>query len=96
MEKNTLIKDDKIKTSAQYRIDEEGRLILVYVNHNKRQKWYEIYNIYGACCYEVDKDYLLDKTKKANPFDYTSLTNSLLSGVFKNDNINIINRLPKL
>ena len=96
MKKNILIKDDKTKIPAQYRIDEEGELILVYVNYNKRQKWYEIYDVYNDCHDEVDKDYLLHKTKKANPCDYISLTKSLLSGIFKNDNINIVNRLPKL
>ena len=96
MKQNVLIKSDKTEIPAQYRIDEEGRLILVYVNFTERQKWHEIYDVYDDCCYDVDKNYLLAKTKKANPSDYIDLTKSLLSGVFKNDNIKIINRLPKL
>ena len=95
MKNNTLIKNNKIYIYAQYRIDEEGKLILVYVNHNDRKKWYEIYDVYTGCFYEVGKVYLLNKTKRA-PYDYISLTKSVLSSVLKNDNIKIINRLPRL
>ena len=82
--------------SAQYRIDEIGQLILVYVNSNTRKSWYEIYDIYENIFSEVGKDYLLAKTKKANSSNYVSLTRELLEGKFKGDNIKIINRLPKL
>ena len=95
MKNNTLINDNKKQIPAQYRIDEDGNLVLVYVNHNDRKKWYEIYNVSTNCFYEVGKVYILDKTKKAS-YDYISLTKGLLSDVFKNDNIKIIKRLPRL
>ena len=78
---------------AQYRSTKEGELILVYVISNKiGVKRYECYHIYDDAHFEADKEYLLT-CKPQKRGDYVSLTN-ILARVY--DNLEIINRLPKL
>ena len=78
---------------AQYRKTKDDELILVYVNYNKiGVKRYECYLIYDDAHFEADKEYLLT-CKPQKRGDYVSLT-SILARVY--DNLEIINRLPKL
>ena len=78
---------------AQYRETKEGELILVYVISNKiGVKRYECYLIYDDAHFEAGKEYLLT-CKPQKPSDYVSLS-SILARVY--DNLEIINRLPKL
>ena len=78
---------------AQYRKTKDDELILVYVISNKiGVKRYECYLICDDAHFEADKEYLLT-CKPQKRGDYVSLT-SILARVY--DNLEIINRLPKL
>jgi len=81
------------KIKGQYRIDELGHIIFVYVNCNDKCCWYELYDFNEDCIDEITKDYLLTKTKPCKD-NYKNVYNVVLKIMFCDCDITVINRLP--
>lgn len=76
--------------NAQYRINNDDYLLLVYKNLNDAESVFQCYDIYHNCYFEAEKEWIMKNTKAEKREKHIGMTDTLKKYYYQN--LQIINQ----